>query len=342
VITKASEHQAVQTVFTQNKKVQTRDIEPKQVQWAILPEDSLNLQSPTVSRLDYKTQKPRKQQHPFRDDSNIMPERSRQYFRDDSIFMKVLIDPKREGASRDLRPLPREVGSSNTWSHESQAESPYHSQPKRTKGHRNLSLYQEAMEIQKEQKELEKAREVRRDFWASYERELKRGRGLFVEEYEIERKGKRAILEDEDLRCFEDRAPMKTKLNAFLDEHLSITSTSRASSSPRIGSSSSQEADAIFQQLLDKVESYETSPKEEDLVGLQGLRKTESEDSLKRLESMEKQLHPEVAHSPGQVSPTELDYMKAAILSHSFYPRLVTSFINQHKVILSSLLTTST
>ncbi|CAM6129307.1 unnamed protein product [Calypogeia fissa] len=188
------------------------------------------------------------------------------------------------------------------------------------------------MDIAKEQRDLERARGHRRDFWLAYELELKRGRGLHVEDVKNERQGKRAGEEDDTLTFVREKATqLKTKLNAFLDEHLAVTSTSPISSLPQPGSRSSEEAAAIFQQLLDRVQSLETSPKGDNLVGLQGLRKIQAMENVQSLEAMEHQLNPDTSLPTTHLSPTELDCMKAAILSHNFYPRLVTSFINQHK-----------
>lgn len=324
----------MQTVFTENKKVQTSSNEPKQVQWAILPRDTI---SPKVPRLVNEFQRP--------------PPNEMQYFRDDTVLMKVSVDqPTNEMSAREggMFCSHGEIGNSGRGM-EYPADSPYHCGGKRTRSPHHLLLYQEAVEIAKEQRDLERAREQRRDFWSVYEQELKRGRGWHAEGTKTERKGK-WIAEEETssfgggessvppkskFSAFADEhlTSAKSKFDAFVDEHLSLASTSPISSSTREGSGSSPDAAAIFKQLLDKVESYETSPKGDGLVGLQGLRKIQEGDALRSLEAMEQQLNPETVNQPpAQLSPTELDCMKAAILSHSFYPRLVTSFINQHKV----------
>ncbi|KAL2643622.1 hypothetical protein R1flu_011209 [Riccia fluitans] len=68
--------------------------------------------------------------------------------------------------------------------------------------------------------------------------------------------------------------------------------------------------------------------------GLQDLLKTAEEfersDADGSQREQQQQQQQQLPVSGRSISPTELEYMKAAILNHNFYPRLVSSFIEQH------------
>ncbi|BBN01898.1 hypothetical protein Mp_2g11140 [Marchantia polymorpha subsp. ruderalis] len=61
--------------------------------------------------------------------------------------------------------------------------------------------------------------------------------------------------------------------------------------------------------------------------GLQEVVKTAEEFELRNASDPQREQHVPVTRS---ISPTELECMKAAILNHNFYPRLVSSFVEQH------------
>ncbi|KAG6554763.1 hypothetical protein Mapa_003782 [Marchantia paleacea] len=61
--------------------------------------------------------------------------------------------------------------------------------------------------------------------------------------------------------------------------------------------------------------------------GLQEILKTAEEFELRNASDPQREQHLPVTSS---ISPTELECMKAAILNHNFYPRLVSSFVEQH------------
>ncbi|KAL3696854.1 hypothetical protein R1sor_010930 [Riccia sorocarpa] len=68
----------------------------------------------------------------------------------------------------------------------------------------------------------------------------------------------------------------------------------------------------------------------QDFGGLQDLLKTAEEFERRDVDDHEREHQQQLPASGRSMSPTELEYMKAAILNHNFYPRLVSSFIDQH------------